>query len=552
MEATDSALSHLGEVLRSATFDLGEHDVEAIRDRLVADVEGHRARLRDLDAPLLVVVGGVTGAGKSTLVNTLAGRRVAATGVVRPTTTTPTLVGAPDDVGWFETPRVLPDLARSTGDAASPGTLRLTASAALPRGLALLDAPDVDSVAAANRDLADALLDAADVWLWCTTAGKYADEDSMAYLRRARERHTALAVVLTQVRPADEAEVVADFRAKLAAEDLAQVPLLVVPYAGVVDGQLDADAVAALTGWLARLADPGARRAFRQATLEGAVAALPRAVQPVIDSLEAQLRTARTLLAAADRGYDDARRDFALAVEQGLPLQREVLTRWNRFVGTGRFLALTEAATGQARAWVRSLLANAASGEEQRLEREVRVEVTDTLERTIADLADLAAAGIVDAWEREPAGRVLAARHPELQRAGPQLDQRAVEAIAAWQDTVVELVQTKGADRKVRARWLSTVVNAAATGALVVSLAHTGGLTGAEAGIATAAGAANQALLTRLLGAHNLRWLISAARADLTERVGDVMAAERRRFAAAVADAAPDPALPDALRAALA
>ena len=52
-------------------------------------------RLRDLDAPLLTVVGGSTGAGKSTLVNSLVGAAVTASGVLRPTTRSPVLVCAP-------------------------------------------------------------------------------------------------------------------------------------------------------------------------------------------------------------------------------------------------------------------------------------------------------------------------------------------------------------------------------------------------------------------------------------------------------------------------
>ena len=50
-----------------------------------------------LDAPLLAVVGGSTGAGKSTLVNSLIGRAVSRPGVIRPTTRSPVLVHHPDD-----------------------------------------------------------------------------------------------------------------------------------------------------------------------------------------------------------------------------------------------------------------------------------------------------------------------------------------------------------------------------------------------------------------------------------------------------------------------
>src|SRR3712207_5952423 len=98
-----------------------------------------------MDAPLLTVVGGSTGAGKSTLVNSLVGADVSAAGVLRPTTRAPVLVCARADLGWFTGDRVLPGLPRVTGADVAPGGLRLVALDDLPPGLALLDAPDVDS-----------------------------------------------------------------------------------------------------------------------------------------------------------------------------------------------------------------------------------------------------------------------------------------------------------------------------------------------------------------------------------------------------------------------
>lgn len=52
-------------------------------------------RLEDANAPILIVVGGSTGSGKSTLVNSLVGRNVSRAGVVRPTTRCPVLVCSP-------------------------------------------------------------------------------------------------------------------------------------------------------------------------------------------------------------------------------------------------------------------------------------------------------------------------------------------------------------------------------------------------------------------------------------------------------------------------
>ena len=92
--------------------DRAQRDAKAVADQLDDYV---LPRLERLDAPLLVVVGGSTGAGKSTLVNSLVGRRVSMPGVIRPTTRSPVLVHHPDDAPWFQGPRILPGMARTTG-----------------------------------------------------------------------------------------------------------------------------------------------------------------------------------------------------------------------------------------------------------------------------------------------------------------------------------------------------------------------------------------------------------------------------------------------------
>ncbi len=133
-------------------------------------------RLMTLEAPLLAVVGGSTGAGKSTLVNSLVGHRVTTPGVLRPTTRSPVLVHHPDDAEWFGQDRLLPDLKRVEHATDDPDSIQLVATDAIPAGLAILDAPDVDSVEERNRILAAQLLAAGDLWLFVTSAARYADQ----------------------------------------------------------------------------------------------------------------------------------------------------------------------------------------------------------------------------------------------------------------------------------------------------------------------------------------------------------------------------------------
>jgi hypothetical protein len=227
-------------------------------------------------------------------------------------------------------------------------------------------------------------------------------------------------------------------------------------------------------------------------------------------------------------------------------MRDEVLLRWNRFTGTSGMLALVERAGERASVWARSLM-GALSGDRAEEEEQVREAVATDVADLASQLLELASGRIVNEWGTVPAGNDLLEANPELAEAPPDLEARTRKTVDEWQAAVVRLVETKGAKRRLRARWLTVVINATATGAIIATLAQTAGLTGAEAGIATAAGAANQALLTRVLGAANMRWLISNARADLERRFTELLAVHRRRFTEVLAAAAPSPKLIDQL-----
>ena len=86
-------------------------------------------RLVQIDAPLLTVVGGSTGAGKSTLVNSLVGERVSEPGVLRPDHALTRARPPPRRRRAGSTrQRILPDLERTTRATADPGALQLVAS----------------------------------------------------------------------------------------------------------------------------------------------------------------------------------------------------------------------------------------------------------------------------------------------------------------------------------------------------------------------------------------------------------------------------------------
>ena len=125
-----TALVRLRGALQEARLPLelpGAEEQRAARAEMVDQLEDYVIpRLMTLDAPLLAVVGGSTGAGKSTLVNSLVGTRVTAPGVLRPTTRSPVLVHHPDDARWFGQDRLLPELERVERQTNDPlGLLRV-------------------------------------------------------------------------------------------------------------------------------------------------------------------------------------------------------------------------------------------------------------------------------------------------------------------------------------------------------------------------------------------------------------------------------------------
>jgi energy-coupling factor transporter ATP-binding protein EcfA2 len=562
-EATDTAplvtaLRDLRQVIAACSFSLsaGQADERrAERDHLRREIDGLIARVSSLGAPLLVVVGGTTGSGKSTIVNTLVGRAVSRTGVIRPTTENPVLIVHPVDAHWFTDDRVLADFVRVeyegrrssedvTGD--DDARLELIRDEDIPLGLALVDAPDIDSLSARNREIADALLDAADVWLWCTSAAKYADQESMRYLIRAGARRTALAVALTRVDSEHVDELTSDFRDKLAESASIEPELFTVETARVIDERLPRPAVGSIERWLRELSGPLVRRSRRRQTIEGALDIMTSDVAGLIGWVGDETTTLGVLNDVINRAIAQSRRDFGAALDDGRALRDEVLLRWNRFAGSSGMLALVERAGERASTWARGLM-GALGGERADEEEEVRQAVATDVADLAYQLLELASGRIVDEWGTVPAGSELLEDNPELSLPPPDLEARTRKTVDEWQATVVRLVETKGAKRRLRARWLSAVINATATGAIIATLAQTGGLTGAEAGIATAAGAANQALLTRVLGAANMRWLIGAVRNDLEKRFVELVAVHRRRFTAVLAAAAPSPKLIDQL-----
>lgn len=533
-------------------------------------------RSASVDNPLTIVVGGSTGAGKSTLVNTLLGEPLTQSGAIRPTTRHPVLLHRAEDEAALSPERFLPTLPRTrtsgmnAGSQALPGldpkiarALIPITTSALPQGIALIDAPDIDSISEENRTLAKELLSAADLWLFVTTANRYADAVPWELLHEAAARSIAIAVVLNRVPEGDEEAIENDLRRMLDEAGIHAVLIhTVTEQPRDESGMLAPVSLAPLTLWIRELgADAPARAAIARQTLAGAVETLAGNLQVLAAEQARQQAAHQSLATIAAEEYEDALTTIDGALSDGSLLRGEVLSRWHDFVGTGDFFRSLDSTIGRLRDRVGSALRGqpaAAQKVEDALESGIHAVVLDAAAR--------ASENTRTRWRASRAGRSLLARldaptpeknagakgdvKGEVQSAEDIFSAAVAEQIRLWQGSVLEMIREEGADKRKRARFLSLGVNAAAVMLMVAAFSLTGGITGIEAGIAGGSGVVGTKLLESIFGEDAVRRMATRARTDLLERMADLLTEHAQPFTAVLEETDPQADAEDIHRAA--
>jgi len=315
----------------------GSQSAQRSRDRLVDQLNEHLLpRLAQLTAPAVVVVAGSTGAGKSTLVNSLVGAEVSEAGVLRPTTRRAVLVHHPAD-------------AELLADHPVHDEVDVVCTQALPRGIALLDAPDLDSVVEANRAWAHRLLESADLWLFVTTATRYGDALPWQVLHDAATRGTTVAMVLNRTARSALPTVRKDLQTRMREHGLGGSPLFTVPDAGPHTGALDPDVVAPVYRWLTMLAGQDRARTVVRRTLRGALGALRGWVDELADAVQDQADAAEEIAAALDDALAPVRSAQAAQVLAGSVADGAVRSRWLELTTRGAPLSALVTKGGRVR-----------------------------------------------------------------------------------------------------------------------------------------------------------------------------------------------------------
>jgi energy-coupling factor transporter ATP-binding protein EcfA2 len=508
-----------------------------LRDHLAGHV---RVRARSLDAPLVVLLLGPTGAGKSTLFNTIAGRAASPTGVLRPTTRTAIVLAHPDDADA---------LREGTLAQVDAHRLRMVTDETIPAGVALVDAPDIDSVEHTNRELADRLVEAADLCLFVTTATRYADKVPWLVLGRVRERGLPLVVVVNRLPPdADDRREVLDDVGRLFAEAGLGGEGSGLDVIGVTEGEVDpsreglvAAAIAPVAARIEHLrADRGARIELATRALEGSLAGLGPLVDEVADDAAHEAIDAAAARRTAATHYDRGLMGVREALNRGSFLREEALRHWQDYVGADDVTRVFSKGIGAVRGVIASIFRPARAPV-----AEIREATTDDLLAIARLQAAEAARRTASAWSEDRAVSEAVAADSTLWGPSPGFDERLRARLDEWIASIGTDIAETGAGKRRLAKGASIGVNALGVGVMLATFVHTAGLTGTEVGVAAATAFVNQKLLGALFGEAAMVELIGRARKRLDDALVATFAEERQRFDAI----APDPEELEALAA---
>lgn len=452
--------------------------------------------LQTAGLPAVVVLGGSSGAGKSTLFNSLLQEEVSPASVLRPTTRMPLIAAHPSDLDSLEGHGLL-DMGKLT-----------VAEGAVP-GIILVDAPDLDSVEAANRELARRLLDAADLWVFVTTAARYGDAQAWHTLGDAHRRGMSTAVVLNRVSDKARETVRTDLVARMADGGLGDDPLMLVPDAGPHEGLLPTQSVAEVRAWLAEIAASHKGAELVDRTTQAMLPQLRRQLLELSEAVEMQANSVRDLGDKIRVASTQPLSKLTTNATMGRYGQGAPTTSWLSFASSG------------------GVLASLASGAQPGILRRRQLKARDSAMEAVFDGVLNAIrvglnqgvittdAAIQTAWRRDI---VETGEYRALGHAGVNAVALVDEAMEGWRNDLVALTAGRATNPWLREEGILALLGAAA-----------GGVAGAE----QAAGHLKMGSLVRAAReklADRLTWAIEKVMVSYQTVLDDIKVGDGRQL----------------------
>lgn len=287
--------------------------LESIRAGIVSELERYLLpRIGVQRIPMVVAFIGPTGAGKSTVINALAGRLVSKAGVLRPTTKRSTV--------WTK-PSFRPVM-EALGDVVEDNHPLLDT-------VALIDTPDLDSNVQGHYQDAMLAAQSSDGVIFVTTAARYGDALPWKALEDlTRGLSMPVAVLLNRV-PSRAGSARNDLLARLRHSGLGQVPVLSISEQRIEDTRgLSRPAVQRLSSLIREWGSDATEH--RQRTFGLVCDQLSADLAALIDATQERHRAEASLLQAMKARYDMAQGQIDHLISSAPRRRIQLLRRTNR------------------------------------------------------------------------------------------------------------------------------------------------------------------------------------------------------------------------------